>query len=317
MRVNKQSLNNEVSVALLSSEIKNVNIRTNNSNNNGQQSSSRKKKVYPFPCRKCGQRNHKTKDCRGCYKCGSMDHKRINCPQNNDGSSQDTLKQAFSAESESFQKRNFFVIDSGATDHMTHRRDWFSTFQEFVIPIRIRIGNGEEIDAYGKGTIEIENNLHNRWSPGTMHDVLYVPKLTQKLFSVKVVAKRGIDFEINNYGKNCIFLKNETVVATGSDLGNLYKVNLSVVLPNQCLITEKVDTLQLWHERLCHQNKRHVKSFLSNLGIKILNVNDFCDGCAYGKHHKLPFNDRLDRAKEVREIIHTDVCGPMEIESLG
>ena len=32
------------------------------------------------------------------------------------------------------------VIDSGATDHMSKRRDWYSTFEEFSKPVLV--GNG-------------------------------------------------------------------------------------------------------------------------------------------------------------------------------
>ena len=81
--------------------------------------------------------------------------------------------------------------------------------------------------------------------------------------------------------------------------------------------TSKIDTLQLWHERLGHQNKRHVKNFLEKKRINVTIDNEFCDGCAYGKHHRLPFGERTERATEPRELIHSDVCGQMNVESLG
>ena len=211
---------------------------------------------------------------------------------------------------------DFWLIDLGASDHMTHRRNWFSEYEAFSSPTKIRIGNGEEISAHGKGNIEIETFVNNRWIAGTMYDVLFVPQLKQNLFSVKVVAKRGVNFSITDCGKRCVFIRDGDVIATGSDSGSLYKIDLRVLIPKECYVTDKVDTLQLWHERLCHQNKRHVKGFLKNLGADVI-INDFCDGCAYGKQHRLSFHERVERATKVHEVIHTDLCGPMQQESLG
>ena len=40
-------------------------------------------------------------------------------------------------------------------------------------------------------------------------------------------------------------------------------------------------------------------------------------GCAYGKHHRSSFHEKIKRATKPCEIIYTDVCGLMEVESLG
>ena len=43
-----------------------------------------------------------------------------------------------------------------------------------------------------------------------------------------------------------------------------------------------------------------------------------CDACALGKQHKNEFpNHEEKRQTELLEIIHTDVCGPMQTRSLG
>ena len=105
-------------------------------------------------------------------------------------------------------------------------------------------------------------------------------------------------------------------------MGSLYKIDIRVVVPSVCNFGSKVesksDTLQLWHERLCHQSVRHVKEFLKNLNVNIVDDGSFfCEGCAYGKHHRSSFHDKIECATKPREIIYTDVCGPMEVESLG
>lgn len=44
---------------------------------------------------------------------------------------------------------------------------------------------------------------------------------------------------------------------------------------------------------------------------------NFCNGCALGKMHRLPFKQRKDRPKEIGELIHADVNGLMSTISIG
>jgi hypothetical protein len=42
-----------------------------------------------------------------------------------------------------------------------------------------------------------------------------------------------------------------------------------------------------------------------------------CKGCALGKNIKRPFPSSNNRSKEILDLIHSDVCGPMPVRSLG
>src|SRR3954465_4688504 len=45
---------------------------------------------------------------------------------------------------------------------------------------------------------------------------------------------------------------------------------------------------------------------------------DFCEACVKGKQHRNPLpNQSTTRAKEILEIIHSDVCGLMSQNSVG
>lgn len=44
----------------------------------------------------------------------------------------------------------------------------------------------------------------------------------------------------------------------------------------------------------------------------------YCEECVYGKLAKLPFNSSKSwRARHKLQLIHADVCGPMQTESIG
>ena len=63
---------------------------------------------------------------------------------------------------------------------------------------------------------------------------------------------------------------------------------------------------------------------LGHIGVKrmkklhadgILESLDACEPCLMGKMTKTPFSRTVERATDLFEIIHTDVCGPMNIKA--
>ena len=70
----------------------------------------------------------------------------------------------------------------------------------------------------------------------------------------------------------------------------------------------------LRHCRLGHigvkcMNKIHASGLLESL--------DACEPRLIGKMTKTPFSGTMERATDLLEIIHTDVCGPMSVEARG
>ena len=70
----------------------------------------------------------------------------------------------------------------------------------------------------------------------------------------------------------------------------------------------------LWHSHLGHigvksMKKLHVDGLLESL--------DACEPCLMGKMTKTPFSGTMERATDLLEIIHTDVCDPMGVKARG
>ncbi|KAJ9547938.1 hypothetical protein OSB04_020481 [Centaurea solstitialis] len=72
------------------------------------------------------------------------------------------------------------------------------------------------------------------------------------------------------------------------------------------------DQTYLWHCRLGHINKKRVELLLKGGFLGTFNYKPFdnCESCLSGKMTKQPFNKENERATDLLEIIHTDVCGP-------
>ena len=81
-------------------------------------------------------------------------------------------------------------------------------------------------------------------------------------------------------------------------------------------------SLQTWHERLGHVNRNSIEKMVRNNAVLGITVTDdkhfFCESCPSGKQFKLPFNKSEKNVNVAPgEVIHTDLCGPMQTPSIG
>ncbi|GFR23532.1 retrovirus-related Pol polyprotein from transposon TNT 1-94 [Trichonephila clavata] len=99
----------------------------------------------------------------------------------------------------------------------------------------------------------------------------------------------------------------------------LYALEMRVLYPEvsaEVCVASADQSLQLWHERLCHQNKAHVKDILRKYQIKsYVKASKICDGCCYGKQCHHSFGTRKQKATTPGELINIDACGPIKQQS--
>ena len=106
-------------------------------------------------------------------------------------------------------------------------------------------------------------------------------------------------------------------------MGKLYQLDSEVkysVGEHAGSVAERND---LWHERLGHLNYQQLHKMVDrNLvtGIKLSALTDksFRQGCIVGKMQRKPFKT-VDHEQSTRklELIHSDVCGPIQVDSIG
>ena len=83
--------------------------------------------------------------------------------------------------------------------------------------------------------------------------------------------------------------------------------------------TPMTDEAYMWHLRLGHINSNRIQRLVSDGLISPLDLKNLpvCESCLEGKMTKRPFKGKGNRATQLLELIHTDVCGPMNIQARG
>lgn len=215
-----------------------------------------------------------------------------------------------------------WLIDSGASQHMTPDKKIIDNFSNFNKPLNVKLADDRILLSYGKGDVSLTVFNGKEKVNLTLKDVLYVPKLQNNLFSLPSATAKGASFEFK--GRTCrVYMEGKDYVI-GHKHGKLYKLN---TIPDETCCIGKVndkESLALWHLRYGHLNFDSLKTLNDKSMVNGMSVDsnqDFdrnCEGCIMGKHHRQPFPKKAESSTtHMLELIHSDVCGPMNINSVG
>ena len=108
------------------------------------------------------------------------------------------------------------------------------------------------------------------------------------------------------------------MVAHGSKSGTLYMLHVSNVKNHVICVIEQ-PSVSLWHRRLGHMSQKGMKILSRSGYVPGFDFSDFsfCEHCLYGKQTQSPHKRGSTRKSEPLELVHSDVCGPMPMASMG
>lgn len=153
-----------------------------------------------------------------------------------------------------------------------------------------------------------------------LSEVFYVPDLESNLISVGRLVAKGAEVIFSNR-RGCVIQRDGAVAAVAKKVGGLYQ--LATKQRGMVASHHNKDCIHHWHRKLGHRDPdaihRAVRDDLATgVSIQKCGVFQTCECCVEGKIARLPFSRKDHRqSAKVLDIIHTDICGPMNTMSPG
>jgi hypothetical protein len=211
-------------------------------------------------------------------------------------------------------------IDSGATAHVANSMQGLNLIQTITSGARrLRVANGVEVDveAVGSLTLELHTGFHLH-----LNNVLYVPTLSRNLISVSCLDDNMFECKFGN--KQFVLNYCNKDVGLGVRRGKLYMLSMNdyvLHVSNVSNVEKKwkgtSTSSKLWHCRLGHISRGRMERLIKNDVLLPLDFSDAdkCVDCIKGKYAKTIKKGAV-RATSVLELIHTDICGPLNVKSI-
>ena len=151
-----------------------------------------------------------------------------------------------------------------------------------------------------------------------------MPKLTCNLFSVRAAVSKDNAIEFGPQ-KCCIRDEYGKLHGMGSLVDKLYQLDCQVAITTDTayISVESSQGSDLWHQCLGHVHELRLKKCLENESVQGINIKkmtelSFFKGCLAGKMCRKPFPAVGDiRSMQRLQLVHSDVCGPMHMPSIG
>jgi len=211
-----------------------------------------------------------------------------------------------------------WILDSGASINITGHLNKLHNIQK--CNDKDYLANNQVISTQFKGDF-IEYISNHKI---TIKNVYYSPKINENLLSIGNLTQQGYKIIFNNTNNKSYALifdeHNQRILSIKSNQSNTFKfwistqpLNFQNNQHNNNLVEvnythlKSIDKLNLWHRRFAHFNINSIKNKI----LKI-NMNSKCAICSYSKFKNKPFKSSHNRAKNIFQLIHMDLIGPIQ-----
>lgn len=286
---------------------------------------------------KKGKRNISEKSTKlvKCFSCGKQGHFAKQCrSKEKKGDKSDTVKSkqiALLTDINCTMLDDAWLIDSAATHHVCKHGEWFENLKrikpEPISTAETAVYEDEEsLTAEGIGDIKLQVKINFKYHEVILQNVYYAPKCRRNLMSVAQIERKGKILEFKNGLVRITDGRTGQRIIEARRRDNLYIIQANVINPkDQSIIKLHAANLteqNLWHKRFCHVNNKSIeelrqKNFVRGLEYHKI-ASELCHGCCIGKSTKVS-SKRINgrQSKGILELVHSDLCGPMPVKSLG
>ncbi|XP_058771038.1 uncharacterized protein LOC131644531 [Vicia villosa] len=206
-----------------------------------------------------------------------------------------------------------WYFDSGCSRHMTGIKNLLVDIRNHATSY-VTFGDG------AKGEIKGVGKLNCSGVPN-LEGVLLVKGLTANLISIIQLCDQG--YQVNFTRAECVVTdEGKNVIMRGvRSKDNCYLWTSHET--NYSSVCSKEEEAKLWHQKLGHLHLRGMKKIISTeavRGIPKLQIDEgrICGECQVGKQTRMSHPKvRHLTTSRVLELLHMDLMGPMQMESLG
>ena len=222
---------------------------------------------------------------------------------------------------------NEWIIDSGATKHLTPYKEQLLNYRSVAPNTGVVFVYGQQAAALGEGDLVLQVKTGNSVTGVRLRNVLHVPEATVSLFSTRQAIATGA--EVNFSGNKCFVTLRDQVFLEGiSQADGLMVINQAghqAAFAMAAAASTK-ETPELWHRRYAHLGYDNLFKLRDNDMVSGISVpaqdfkqqqqeKPFCEACTLAKHHRLPFPHSGSSSSAPLELMHMDVCGPLQVPS--
>jgi hypothetical protein len=204
--------------------------------------------------------------------------------------------------------RDDWLLDSGATDHMTFDP---TDLSQHSSPRRTSIANANGVvsPVTGAGSVTLSPFLQ-------LSNTLLVPSLSHKLLSVSQITT-DLNCVVLIFADFCLIqdILTKEIIGRGTKRGGLYYMeDFSMGRTHHVSsLSSKTQQIWLWHRRLGHPSFGYLRHVFPDLFSDVETSELNCDTCILAKSHRATYPLSINKSDTPFSLIHSDVRGPSPI----
>ena len=264
-----------------------------------------------------------------CFYCNKPGHMQADCRERAAYQQRDNqFTVAFGASLQQIMSKEW-IIDSGASRHLTFDKQQLHSYRSIAPGTAITFVNGQQAEAVGEGEVHLQVKTTRGTVRAVLQKVLHVPEARVNLFSTRQATDSGAQVLFSS--NKCFVSINGTVCMEGINQSGLMIIKQSesqAAFAMAAAAATTKETAELWHRRFGHLGydslyKLKSKDMVEGISVPAQDFKlqqeqrPFCETCTFAKQQRLAFPHSDSTSSDVLELLHMDVCGPMQVSSPG
>jgi len=222
-----------------------------------------------------------------------------------------------------------WLVDTGTTSHITHRREAFATY-ETILRVPISGVGGIQTFVIGKGTVFLLSKCNGYMNVLQLNNVLHVPSNRNSLLSLGNWEENGRSIHAH-CGVLCLMSTKGKDIAHGNKIVNkLYMMKFrlidqsapaNIAFNTAFIVNDPTPSWETWHQHYGHVRYPGLQTLLDQHMVEGLNMNLLspkldCIACIEAKIHEAPYGPTTKKYTKPGELTHMDLWGKYDVMSI-